>query len=163
MMQLSCYEDIKTFLVEEKEVREGYRIELFKEQTELEPDVKKEMLQWVKDLESGDYRQSREMLYDEQEDGYCCLGVAMLQANINRNEIATAGVPSDLRVERGIQLTEKDAGKLVRDMIAKVPDECTNPWYTSTLENTLTSFNDDYFLTFEEIAMLLKYKFKLYE
>jgi len=42
---------------------------------------------WVKALRSGEYKQSREVLYNSLEKGYCCLGVAGVVCGLSNYSI----------------------------------------------------------------------------
>lgn len=38
--------------------------------------TKKDKVKWIKALRSGEYKQARGILHDEEDNSYCCLGVA---------------------------------------------------------------------------------------
>ena len=42
----------------------------------------KEQLEWIEALESGEYKQCTQKLYDPETDGFCCLGVACVINNV---------------------------------------------------------------------------------
>lgn len=158
MKQATTYEEVRDFLINEKGIRTGFRVKGFKEQKELPDKVRDQVKQWIIALESDEYRQSRELLYDVDEDGYCCLGVALV-GNIPKEELRKMGVPSDLYKSKAWEISSG----MVKDMVTLSKENDETGWYTKNLENTLTSFNDEYHLTFDEIAMILRYKFKIYE
>ncbi|MHA2366828.1 MAG: hypothetical protein ACXAC7_22950 [Candidatus Hodarchaeales archaeon] len=63
--------------------------------------TKKFLLKWIKALESGEYNQGTEMLYNG--DGkYCCLGVACHLLEINEDDMVSKGMPEDVLEEDSI-------------------------------------------------------------
>ena len=60
---------------------------------------KKDAMTWVEALRSGKYEQCKEMLYDSNVNGYCCLGVL--------NKIMPHEYPSDLDEGELLLITEK--------------------------------------------------------
>lgn len=50
----------------------------------MDPELKQK---WIAALKSGEYKQGKACLHNEDEDTYCCLGVL--------NEVAQLGVPGD--------------------------------------------------------------------
>lgn len=54
---------------------------------------------WVAALRSGEYKQVTEVMYDESECGYCCLGVGAALCGISDDDMKNVGEPYDLEVD----------------------------------------------------------------
>lgn len=121
----------------------------FKEQITLPEDVREDMKKWIDALESGEYDQAQEQLFDSNA-GYCCLGVACKVAGVDSPDMEDCGTPSELSVGY-------DKRSTFLDTIIRMDEE----WYTGYMENELTHFNDTVGLDFEEIAAILRWKYNI--
>lgn len=154
MNQPITHPEMKEFL-SERGITAGYRYDTLTEKSTLLYKDVPGVLEWIQRLESGDYPQAKEMLYDDSQDGgYCCLGVAFTLIELIPED---AGVPHE--VEHLVTAKEFEEHPFLKGFV----DDEHKGWFTSHLENTLTSLNDEYNFSFEEIAAVLRYKFDLYE
>lgn len=93
-------------------------------------------------LRSGRYRQAKRVLHDSQSGGYCCLGVAAVEAGIPDSSLLLFVYPFHMRTEDRVQFEEYW------------------PWLTETLYTELAKANDgDVSGTFQEPIRLLKEQF----
>lgn len=53
---------------------------------------------WVAALRSGEYKQGTNYLFNESKDSYCCLGVACVINNVDKNLLMSRGWPVDIKV-----------------------------------------------------------------
>ena len=97
---------------------------------------------WLIALRSGVYSQGREMLYNKEEDSYCCIGVAGHICQISKRSMN----------EKGIFAGEHFKLSTLKKYIKLgLPVELTANNNVDSLTNALASMNDDG-NTFEEIA-----------
>lgn len=159
MKQLIKIKDLKEFFRDKGISTDlnNYRYKAFHEQIETKKSLRSRIKSWIEALESEEYKQAKEMLYSKEKEGYCCLGVAINLTTIDLDLLPSMGNPSDIDEVTGMEVWEDP---LAGDMIFRKKQ---SSWYSCDLENALISFNDDYEFSFSEIAMLLRYKFKIYE
>ncbi|CAB4163487.1 hypothetical protein UFOVP810_25 [uncultured Caudovirales phage] len=111
----------------------------------LKPEVK---AAWVEALRSGKYKQGRGVLFNTEEQSYCCLGVncALLdQPYLNTGPQTT--IPKSLPNKWDAETWWQDAPNL--DMVDSPQVKYQGKW------KRLTELNDDVGLTFEQIADLI--------
>jgi len=76
---------------------------------------------WVKALRSGKYKQTAGRLYNKEEDGYCCLGVACAISRVSKNNLR-GYIPRNIKKKLPesfpkILLETDDMGTTVRKLI----------------------------------------------
>lgn len=95
------------------------------------------LAKWVEALQSGEYKQGRESLYNDQDCTYCCLGVAERVINGNtQGNMGYLDYPSELKRHATFD------GMLLEDM----ETDCGV---------SFAGLNDAFGLTFNQIANLL--------
>jgi hypothetical protein len=95
------------------------------------------LAKWVEALQSGEYKQGRESLYDAHDCTYCCLGVAERAINGNtQGNMIYLDYPSELKRHATFD------GMLLEDM-------------KTNCGVTFAGLNDEDRLTFKQIANLL--------
>lgn len=123
---------------------------------------------WVKALRSGEYTQGKKALRDT-ENNFCCLGVLCditkeklnLEWGLGVDEIYYMGeekcdgvLPFEVSEYLGEVL---DHRIVIRDSNSKIPEDVSR--YLRFNDTYLTELNDDYDLTFNEIADILEEEF----
>lgn len=132
-----------------------------------------EFYTWIDALRSGNYHQARSNLHchvwegNQLKPGYCCLGVACKEVgSISDSELDGVGLPNELA---GYKTGNKDKWfrEINKDFELKLSSAVTDKAYFTFIEsdihgNTegrlvrLDELNDDYGLTFDEIADCLE-------
>jgi hypothetical protein len=106
---------------------------------------KKQMLEWINALYSGEYTQAKNFLQDCDGAGYCCLGVGCIlfipkeKLNIDEDGILIGSVPT------------KRNQPFVPEWLSGIAND-----FQRETGTCLTSLNDSGNYSFEEIGMLLQ-------
>lgn len=123
-------------------ISDNYRIEFFEKQEILgDENLNAQLTLWCEKLESNEYKQAKDQMYDTYNDSYCCLGVAGISCEINKKLMNGIGYPSDVLEHSNEPL-----------------------WHFLSDEDFVRPFarlNDGDGLTFDEIATLIRYKYNL--
>ena len=114
--------------------------------------------EWLTALRSGKYEQTSGSLYNIQDQGYCCIGVAArikypLHYLKNKNN-KYAGV---------LQGNNKCIHPNTRYKLSKIPQELKGGVEESQLVQQLVDLNDDEGYSFKEIAEWIENNVELYD
>ena len=114
--------------------------------------------EWLTALRSGEYKQTSGSLYNIQDQGYCCIGVAArikypLHYLKNKNN-KYAGV---------LQGNKKSIHSDTKYKLSKIPQELQGSVDESQLVQQLVDLNDDEGYSFEEIAEWIENNVELYD
>ncbi len=111
---------------------------------------------WVAALESGEYKQAQDTLYDPETKGFCCLGVLqhiLLDGKVQTLDFATGDVPNDRTCEADINIAGSPT-KEFWDMFPQLK-------WVQNMELNLITFNDVNQWNFKEIAAYLRANWKV--
>lgn len=111
---------------------------------------------WVRFLRSGKYRQTKGIMYNDEDKGFCCLGIACKAAGhnperIKQFETASGEVLHNLETSY-INKLYPEGCKVPKDLVEN-----------KELQYTLVNFNDTDELSFEEIADWIEENCFLYD
>jgi hypothetical protein len=109
---------------------------------------------WLTALRSGKYKQTTSVLYDLEDDGYCCLGVAC------RMEYPLHYLKNE---NGGFASVIEKADTELKFELHKIPKELKGNVSNNNLIPELTSLNDEDLASFEEIADWVENNVKFYE
>lgn len=132
---------------------------------------KKDREEWLKALRSGKYRQSTGVLYNNMDDGFCCLGVFCHLKGVEESKFQNYGMPVSLIEEENLDidmpslfkentimqsLTLSDKSTVTVTTAWKKEKEIVKSKLTeSNFTNFLASLNDEGF-SFEKIADVIE-------
>lgn len=97
---------------------------------------------WISNLRSGEYKQTREILFNEKKCGYCCLGVAAHMQGITNDKLCNNGELFELL----------DWGTPEEDTTLTTDFGIPNDLICGKLKTELITMNDDLKKSFESIA-----------
>jgi hypothetical protein len=114
--------------------------------------------EWLTALRSGKYKQTSGSLYNIQDQGYCCIGVAArikyplhyLKNKINKS----AG---------NLQGNKKSICSDTKYKLSKIPQELKGSVNANNFVSQLVNLNDDKGYSFEEIAEWIEENVELYD
>lgn len=116
---------------------------------EVDPELKKQISDWVTLLHSGNFNQTTSALVSKGHyKKYCCLGVGSYLCGISYEEMKDWAVPSSVKASA---TSHEKLWDFLTEGFSGIPDFIM----------LLANMNDSNF-TFEEIAELLEFKFKLH-
>jgi hypothetical protein len=115
------------------------------------PSVKRD---WIKALRSGKYRQTRHILYDQYNNGFCCLGVLCAINGVRPAEMTTSVLPQDVGFGKDITPTVRETPKYLRGLAAQEA-LAWSVLYKGKL-TPLHQLNDYEHLTFHDIADIIE-------
>jgi hypothetical protein len=72
---------------------------------------KKTKKEWVKALRSGEFKQTKSVLYNREDNGYCCLGVLCVLEGENEKQLNGKGFPFSAKI--GEKLTSDELEELL--------------------------------------------------
>lgn len=111
---------------------------------------------WLEALESGEYNQTKKMLYNSYDNGYCCLGLLGKLCGIDNNALEN----NPYIQENNFYIEE------IENFIKMgYPEELvtTSHWMDKKLPNHLANMNDDGEASFKEIAFWIRENVELYD
>lgn len=127
---------------------------------------KNEIIEWVKRLESGNYKQCKDMLRSESMDdnghyGYCCLGVASFVnddwKNLRKKSCAV-GDWTNLNERNGFEIEIPEFLQKISEFELLLPDNSSVSEMTLS-EQYPSALNDSLNLSFKEIAQVIRFNF----
>ena len=111
---------------------------------------------WLAALRSGKYKQTDGTLYNPEDDGYCCLGVAC------RVEYPLSYLESDSDINNGYaSVIHKSPWDLKKDL-EKIPVELKGIVSKNDLVRILTELNDTCMYSFNQIADWIEQNVEFY-
>ena len=114
--------------------------------------------EWLTALRSGEYKQTTGSLYNIQDQGYCCIGVAArikypLHYLKNKND----------RYAGTLQGNKKSIKSDTKYKLSKIPQELKRSVNANNFVSQLVNLNDDEEYSFEEIAEWIEENVELYD
>jgi len=114
--------------------------------------------EWLTALRSGEYKQTTGSLYNIQDQGYCCIGVAArikypLHYLKDKND----------RYAGTLQGNNKCINSDTKYKLSKIPQELKRSVNANNFVSQLVNLNDDEEYSFEEIAEWIEENVELYD
>jgi hypothetical protein len=122
--------------------------------------------EWLTALRSGKYEQTSGSLYNIQDQGYCCIGVAAkikyplhyLKNKSNKYAGVLQGNKKSI-----LQENKKSICSDTKYKLSKIPQELKGNVHANNFVSQLVNLNDDEGYSFEEIAEWIEKNVELYD
>lgn len=108
---------------------------------------------WISALKSGDYKQGNQVLYNSENDTYCCLGVGCELLGVNHELMHDIGLPEDVPTDINIGILNKYG--LLLSALNDGSYYNTLSLYKGFDKLNLKDTGEEIKMTFEEIAEII--------